>query len=295
MIVVAFSVFLLFTVLRGFHAVVTKMIQKDYVDGFSASIFLTVVYSLAQALFLPLMPPYYSYSYEPKMLVNPFFFAVFFMVGYILVINALGKGPISLTNIINSFMQLVPIIAGIFLWNDTIGPFQWVGIGLFVVILFLFNESSYEEDNKSKGITSGWILMAVGSALFGGISVIFTKQHMILYSDAIKEYLILFNLMVVVMGLPYVLWAVYKKKLKIKLDKRYLTFIIITALIQDINNIIFMYYINRLNGAFFFPLIGILSIVSVVIMSRLLLKEVISKKAYVGILISLVSIYLLGI
>ncbi len=284
-----------FSIIRGLHAIITKGAQKNYVNGFAEALYMTIIYALLQFIFLLVMPPYSMLNFETEMIFNPLLFAIFSTIGFVLYLTALRKGPTSLTNVINNFLMLVPIAAGLLLWNEVIKPFEVIGLMLVIVIMFLFNQNSYNEGEISKKITPEWIFLAIGGAFFSGIAVIFTKQHSLTYSYALKEYLILLNIFTFLLGLPYVIWAIKKKKIVLKFDIRFLMYVSAAAIIQNIGNIIYTFYAGKLNSVLFFPLMSILGIISVVIMSRLILKEKISVKAYIGIGLSFAAIYLLNL
>lgn len=284
-----------FAILRGIYVVVTKLTQKNYVNSFEDSIYLTMMFSFMQAVFLPLMPPYTHYSFETGMLFNPIMFAVFFSASFILYITALRYGSNSMTNTVSGFSLLVPILAGLVLWNEVITLYQIVGLLFFSVIIFLFNRSTFKTGTETKPVTLRWMIIAISSAAANGTCVIFTKQHMIHYSGAIKEYLLMLNAAIFILSLPYLLWAYRRKKFKPTLNRRFIIYVGITALIQNINNIIYMVYINGFKSTSFFPMVGIINIISAVAVSRLILKERVSKLAYAGIVLSFVSIYILNI
>ena len=287
--------FITFSILRGLNAIAVKMAQKDNVKKLHDSIYFTILFSFFQLVFLFLIPPYNRLTIKLDMLLYPACFAIFYLISYVLLMGALKEGPTSLTNVIYSFQSIVPVVLGLIIWNETIGIFQFFGLVLFMFILFLFNKGSYSEGNKSKKITLKWVLLASFCTLSVGIAVIFTKQYMLTYDGFIIEYLILYNAFVVMLGIPYILISTMKYKQKLILNKKFLFFTASPALITDITNIIYMLYITKFKSAFFFPLMSILNIVSIVLFSWIFLKEKISKSAYIGIILSFLAIYLLGI
>ncbi len=287
--------FFAFSILRGLNAIAVKMAQKDYIKNLHDSIFFTILFSFFQLVFLFIIPPWYKYTFRLDMILYPACFAVFYLISYILLISALNEGPTSLTNIIYSFQSIVPIIVSLVLWKESMGIFQIIGLILFVIVLLLFNQGSYREGTISKKISLKWAILASTCTLAVGIAVIFTKQYMLTFDGFIKEYLILYNLIVVVVGIPYIIISKLKRNRKFPLAGRFLFYTASPALITDITNMIYMLYITKFKSALFFPLMSILNIVSVVIFSRIILKENVSKTAYIGIILSFAAIYLLGI
>ncbi len=273
-----------------------KMAQKDRIKTFQDSIFFTILFSFFQLIFLFLIPPWSGYSFSTEIILFPAMFGLFFLISNVFLLRALHEGPTSLTNIIYSFQAIVPIIVGLILWHETIAFFQLLGLILFVIILFLFNQGSYSDGKEeSKKVSLKWILLAGVSTLGAGIAVIFTKQHMLKFDGLVKEYLIIYNTVVVLLGLPYMLFRAIRRENGLLSDRKFLLFTATPGLITDITNIIYMFFITRFQSAFFFPFMSVLNILSVVILSRILLKEKISKPAYAGIALSFLAIYLLGI
>ncbi|NMA94625.1 MAG: hypothetical protein GX974_01130, partial [Clostridiales bacterium] len=218
-----------------------------------------------------------------------------FLISQVFLLRALQEGPTSLTNIVNSFQAIMPIIVGLLIWNEGISSFQMLGLILFFIVLLLFNKGSYDDGKGSKKVTLKWALFAGISAIGSGIAIIFTKQYMLTFDGFIKEYLIIYNCIILIISIPYLAIRGISGKQKFALDKGFLLYTASPALITDITNTIYMLYIARFQSAFFFPFMSVLNILSVVIMSRVLLKEKISRPAYIGIVLSFVAIYLLGI
>jgi drug/metabolite transporter (DMT)-like permease len=290
-----FCILFSFAVLRGINAVTTKVAQKDYVNNLNGSVYLTVLYCFFQAIFLIAIPPYSGLTFKTEFLTYPLLYSVFYFISFILFINALGQGPASLSNIIYNFQLLIPVLLGLVIWKESITLYQLVGLLLFGIILFIFNKSSYNEGGVSKRPSVRWAFLSIGSAVAVGIAIIFTKQYMVDFNGFIKEYLLIANIIIVLIGLPYLGYTAVNKKLSVRIDLRFILLVATAALIQDITNIIYMHYITKYSSAYFFPMIGILNIVSIVLMNRFLLKERMAAKAYIGIIISFAAIYLLGI
>lgn len=289
-----YAALFVFAILRGFNALSVKTLQRDYVKKASQTIYLTALLSLAQGIFLFVTPPFYRYSFSFKMLLYPLGYSMFYAIGYVLFINSLSAGPTSLSNIVFNFQLLVPIIAGLLIWNESISLPQLLGLVLFGVILWLFNQSSYKSEGSPDKLSLKWAVMVLGAALCTGIAVIFTKQYVIVYGTSVKEYLIAYNLIVVLITLPYLLVMRKKGLVDFTVGKRFFSYSSAAGITQNITNIIFMCYITQFKSALFFPLTSILGIISIVLMSRFVLKEKISPKAYIGIALSIVAIYLLG-
>ena len=133
-----FFVFLTLAISKSIFVAIMKLAQKEYIKNINDSIYYVVVTSIFRAAFLFLIPPYYSYHVETSMLLYPIAFSVFYLLSYGFLLNAFKFGPASLASVIQSFGLFVPIIIGLFLWDEKINIFQIIGLILFIFILFLF-------------------------------------------------------------------------------------------------------------------------------------------------------------
>lgn len=290
-----FLIFLAMAVLKSGFVAVMKLVQKEYIKNINDSVFYIVFISFFQTIFLFLIPPYYSYQVEYDMLIYPAAFAIFYIVAYIFMLNAFKFGPTSLTSVIQNFSMFVPITIGMFLWNEKINVYQTSGLILFGLIMFLFNNSSYKINGQKEKLTLRWLMITLFSTLFMGMAIFTSKQYALEYTESPKEYLILFNVIIVLFGTVYFIYQIFKKNYKIILNKKYIIYTIISGFLLAATNIMFMQYVTKFDSAYFFPLLSIAGIIGVVAMGRVFLKERISKKAYWGVALSIVVIFLISI
>jgi uncharacterized membrane protein len=290
-----FLIFLFLAVLKGFSTVTVKLSQKNYVNGVNDSILFTAMASFFQILFMFALPPYYTYHFEMKDIAYPLMFSLFYILFFVLTFRSLKEGPTSLTAILQNFNMFVPIIAGIFIWNETTGVFQIIGIILFVVSLFLFNRVTYRTDNVDRKITLKWMLVTLLSTFFSGCAITISKQYTLINESSPKEFLIIFNFVILLFCLIYFIVLGSAGIYRPVFHKKFILYAVITGLISDVVNIIYMLYVGRFSSAFFFPLMNTSGIISVTLMTGIILKERISKTAYIGIAICAAALILLSI
>ncbi len=292
-------VIIIMSVIRGIYAILAKNVQKDYAGNFAQDVYFTMMFFLLQFVFLWALPPYRPLHIEPAQLFNPTMFGILSMIGTVLFFNAMRIGPTALTNIINNFSMLVPIILGLFLWNERISVLQIIGIAFVFAALFLFNAKTQpklaQPESEEKKETLKWLFVAVMAAVVTGFAVSFTKRNSIQYPEYFKEYLLILCAVTVVATLPYVLWAAAKQKIKLIPDIRFLCLVAIMAIIQDVYNIFYTIFVGQVDSALFFPIAGVCATLAVVVGSRIFLKEKLSVKANIGILLSIIAITLLSI
>jgi drug/metabolite transporter (DMT)-like permease len=292
-------VIIILSVMRGIYAVFAKNVQEKYSGNFAQDMYFTMMFFLLQFIFLMIFPPYRPLHIEPAQFFNPAMFGVLSVAATVLFFTAMRIGSTALTNIVNNFSMLVPIIIGLLFWNESISILQIFGIALVLAALFFFNAKTKampeRPDNEVKRSGIKWLLAALAAALAVGFSVFFTKRNSLQYPDYFKEYLLLLCAVTVIVTLPYVLWAAVKKKIKLIPDIRFIYLVAVMAVIQDIYNIFYTIYVGRVNSALFFPVTGITATLAVVICSRIFLREKLSVKANIGIALSIIAIALLSI
>jgi drug/metabolite transporter (DMT)-like permease len=284
----------LFMLCKGVNTVTLKRAQSGR-GGFFQHMLFTFVFCIAQGLVLFLLPPYRALSFAPERLLLPFLFGSFYVVFMIFTVMALREGPTSLTTIIGSFNPLFPIIAGLLLWGDAMRWWQIAGLLLFCAALFLFNSGSYTEADAKKPITLKWIVLALLGLTFSGLAVICTRRYCDLYPGYIKEYLLVFCATGTLWTLPFVIWGWIGHRAELTLDRNMIVYSFATALAVDISNIIFMLYASAFDAAFYFPLMSVLGVASVMLAGRFILKERVSRRAIAGIVVSAAALALLAV
>jgi drug/metabolite transporter (DMT)-like permease len=290
-----FLIFLVMALIKGISSVTLKLSQKSYVKNINDSILFVAMTSFFQIIFIFILPPYYKYGFDIGKIAYPLIFSIFYVIMFVMTFVSLKEGPTSLTVIIQNFNMFVPIIAGIFLWHETAGYYQIAGMALFIISLFIFNSGMYGTGRADKKITLKWLLITLASTFLSGCAVTLSKQYAITSGSSPKEFLLIFNAVILIVCLIYFTVLRYTGVFKPIFYTKYVIYSIIVGLCMTAINIIYMIYVARFASAFFFPLMNTSSIISVTIMSGLFLKERISKKAYAGIGVCIIALILLSI
>ncbi len=113
-------------------------------------------------------------------LVLSAFFGLSVAATQILQAKAMGSGPASMVTLIYSCGFLLPILYGLAFWEEHVSLFQWLGVGLLVIVLLLIIEKRTEKVALIK-----WLPFAVAAMLGSGANAIFQKTHQ--YSDFAEE------------------------------------------------------------------------------------------------------------
>lgn len=87
-------------------------------------------------------------------------------------IKALSLGPTTITSFIYSLGFLIPIVVGLYAWDETVSVFQLCALMVIIASLFLIINPK-----KDKKMTVKWMVISFTSMIFSGISAVIQKTH----------------------------------------------------------------------------------------------------------------------
>ena len=280
---------------RGGNTVCIKLAQKGRVSTIPQSIAYITIYTVLQAILLWAAPPYTIAPPDLKFLIFPTGYALFYFIGHILLLKSLQLGPAAITNTIGQFHCLVPVMFSIFYWGEKLTVFQIIGLVLFIIGLIIYNGSSVSIGDKKQKISAKFLAYSVLSMLTIGCAVIFTKLGMATYPGYGKQYMLYYGLSASVIGIAVTLFSARREVKPLVVDKKFMLYTFIAALAINITNTIFVTYINNFPAAVFLPSVSILSMLGILVLSRVILKEKISKSALVSSILCIIAILCLNI
>lgn len=278
----------------GVRTASMKFAQSGRVSTLRQSLVFITLFSALQVVLLLLTPPYQSLAVDVKFLIYPLGFAVFYSIGYILLLMALSEGPASVTNTILSFNTLVVVAFGIVVWREAVSLWKVVGLTLFVIGLLFYNKGSYSVGGVVQKIRPKWLVHTLGAMLLNGVAVIFTKLSMQQYPMLGKQYLIYYGLFGVAIGVVLILACARSEAKPLIRDRKFLLHTLAAAAAFDVSNYIFVTLINRFSTILFMPLCSVLNMLSILTFGWVVLKERISKSALISSALCLVAIVLLN-
>jgi drug/metabolite transporter (DMT)-like permease len=92
---------------------------------------------------------------------------IIYVLGFLLLMAGIAKGPLAVSVTVMRLSVAVPVVVAIFLWNETPGSFQWIGLAAGAVAIVLFGLGIKAQDwNKQTG-AGFWILMVTMFAVMG--------------------------------------------------------------------------------------------------------------------------------
>ena len=290
-----FAVFFSIALFKGIFVVIMKLTQKDYLRSINDSFYFLMLTSFFHLIFLFILPPYYIPQFGSGMLLYPSAFSVSYLMSYAFILKSFKSGPASLGSIIQNFSMIVPIVLGLIIWNEKIFKNQIFGLVLFVLILYLFNSGKYTINNETGNINLKWSILVLAATLFSGLSIFLSKQFSMIYPETPKVFLFIYNFLILAFGLVYFIYLKLAGRYEWKFDPKLIMYSAASALLLCGMNILYMQNVSRFDSAYFFPMLSIGGIVSIIIFSRLILKESGTVRTYMGIALSFAAILLLSL
>ena len=119
-------------------------------------------------------------------IVLSIFFGISVALTQIMQARAMGNGPTSLVSLVYSCGFLVPIFYGLIFWNEGVSIYQWLGILLLVIALYLIVCKG-----EKGGRVVAWLPFAVLAMLGSGANAIFQKTHQYsVFANELKIFLV---------------------------------------------------------------------------------------------------------
>lgn len=280
---------------RGTNVVGVKLAQKDRVSTIPESVIFVTIYSALQAILILFAPPYQIFIADFRFYIWPFCYAIFYFAGNVLLLKSLRLGSASIANTIGSFNSLVVVVFSMIYWNEKLSVFELIGLALFIIGLFVYNGSSFSVGEQKQKVSVKFLCYALGSMLLTGTSVIFTKLGMQAYPDYGKQYLFYYALFAALIGAVMIAFSARKEFPRFIRDKKFLAFAALAALAVDTSNTLFVSYINAFPTAIFIPSFSVIGMLGIILASRLVLKERISKSAMISSVICMIAILFLNL
>ena len=112
--------------------------------------------------------------------VTTILFGSLFGFGFIATVSvyyyAMQSGPLSYTTFFFSASMIVPVIIGLFAWNESLKLTQGVGIALFMAAFYCISVLGGEKGGK---VNMRWIILCFATWLLNGLIGVVAKQQQI--------------------------------------------------------------------------------------------------------------------
>ena len=200
--------------------------------------------------------------------------------------TALALGPMALTSIIAAFSLVIPFLAGITLWGETLSLPGGIGIGLLLCSIVLMNFRKSGQPMSLK-----WLFFSFLTFFSNGISSVIQKQHQLLWPGGYRT-----EFMLWAMGWGLVLLALTVLiRGTVKAEVRACVPGASAGLIEGFANYIVLYLAATQDASVLFPVVSAAKIIAVWIIGRFTFREQLKHTQTVGLLTGIAAIILLNL
>lgn len=204
------------------------------------------------------------------------------------------KAGIAITSIAGKMSMVIPICAGIFLYNDKVNGIRIFGILLAIIAVYLSSKKEVDKENNSstKNLWIYPLLLFLGSGLVD-TCIKYSQQYYITASNMYLFFSVLFGT-AGVFGLIATIYNWIVKKVSVSIIS-----ILGGVVLGIVNYYSLVFLVNCLafqgaESAIIFSIVNILVVFFSVILALLLFKEKPSKINFIGLIIAFIAILVLS-
>jgi drug/metabolite transporter (DMT)-like permease len=223
-------------------------------------------------------------------------FGALFVGTILCYMKAMETGPLSYSALFFSFGLVVPILYGLFFWNETISTLQLVGLLLLLITFYIGNESTGEDGEKKWG--GKWLVFCILAFLGNGALMVISKGHqIIMQGQDLIEFLIISFGTAAFISLLLFLWNYLRHRQDIKHFKsKSLAWVIMVAGVSTaIGNWLALILTTRIPSVVQYPSINGGTVFLSTIASSVIYKEKLGRKAIIGLVVGLIALILLSL
>ncbi|RDU24694.1 EamA family transporter [Anaerosacchariphilus polymeriproducens] len=223
---------------------------------------------------------------------------IFAALSGMMLVLALGNGPMSLTILLFSINSVIPTILSLFLLNEKPTVFQIIGIILILGIFILIN---FNKNDLGMQIKKKWFSYISLAVLFTGINLFCIKLQQNRHPNReLIEYTVILYLsgMIITMICFVFLYRTEKDRKKINFNFQPSVFYlpaIIVALMQVGAMLCSLYNSSRIPSIILFPVTQLLTLMLTTIFSIVKLGERLNKKTIYCITASVIAIVIINL
>jgi drug/metabolite transporter (DMT)-like permease len=274
-------------VFSSFLYLIFKLFTKYNVNNSQAIVFNYIIAFSIGFLISPI-------PIKPETIITKPWFSGSIFLGFmfIYVFNILGKttqvNGISVASVSSKMAMIIPILFGIIIFNENIGPYKILGI--LIALLAVYYTTKKE---KGKAKPSNFKLPIL---LFIGAGIIDTSmnyiQHYFIKENEVSIFASTTFLFAFIFGVLFLLFKILKEQQKIYGKN------ILAGFLLGIPNYYSMFFLikalqnKNLESATIFTLINIGVILLTTIFSILFFKEKLKPQNYIGILLAITAVFL---
>ncbi len=217
-------------------------------------------------------------------------YSFFTLLSQIMLIKATNTGDVALSSLFYSSGFLVPIIGSAIIYNEIISPRQGIGIALLMISFIISVKLKKKETSEKKNNTVKWLIYATLAMLAAG--TVGLLQKIFRMSSLQTE---MNGFLIVTFAIITLAMFILMPKNKVKKKKGFFSSAIVIGICMGGANILNLYLAGVLPSVIVFSALNGGSIVVSALGANLILKEKLSIRKKIGILIGIVSILLIAV
>ncbi len=172
-IVLFFAIIAGCRVIQGFTGKKSSMLVKGTQNVFAYNAFRGLISTAFALLYVVILNDYSGFDNAPTVLYA-LGTSVFLAMTTIISLIILKSVPVTLSELFASGGVFLPCILGIFVFDEPVEYYQWIGLGLFLAAVFCLVYDGKAKEKK-KRITPTILLLLVCSAIANGMVMYFQK------------------------------------------------------------------------------------------------------------------------
>ncbi len=282
-----------------FLAMQSLALRKITVSNLRENLLTTSTFSGMITVFFLVWTIFAKESISLPTIIWGFAMGATFVVTIIVYYYALQTGPLSYTTFMFSASMIIPAVAGIIFWKESVKLTTILGLLLFLISFYFISISGNKSNSK---VNKKWLIFCFLSWFLNGCGSITSKIQQTITGG--KEYV---AMMTISFAFAFVLSMVFyllitfstKQKTSVKNDitliKNSLMLIFLVALGSGAGNAVVIYLTSRVPSAYLFPFVLGGLIITVTLYSRIVLKETMSRFGMIGIAIGIAAIIMLNL
>ena len=224
-------------------------------------------------------------------LITGVMFAVAIWVNQHFYLKALKTGAFSFVTFIQGIGLLVPIVYGVFFWNESVRWYQVVLLAVLIVGMGLSLDLKRGDCGSNK-----WILLSLGAMLgLGAVGVLQGTHQMSDYRSEIISFIRVAFFVAALIQLAGRKLYGKKERATFRPDGKLLVLSLFTGAALGVVHILNLFLAGVIPKIIFFPVANGGLIFVTLIISRVFLKEICTKKQWAGIIIGTIALSLIGL
>lgn len=224
-------------------------------------------------------------------------YGVLFCVSCFSGLQALSRGPLSITSSLVAFSLVLPCVFGAVFLHETIGVFDVIGFVFIIGAILLMNRKKTEKSQNQVKFKKGWGVFIAINIVSDGLHAIVKTLHQKSYPGLYRYEFMCVGMLVGILVFA-ILTLKNREEIKArgnKLVKKGVLYGAVAGIANGMYNYLVLYLAGLESAMVLFPIVSVATIAVSLISGWLLFKEHLNKTQLCGVLCSAVAIYFIKI